>query len=695
MGADHNAESVEMIKLKSDANVKNLESILKQMAQVSEQILSSGIEGKENEVRTQLDRMRQLKSDIETVEEKYKTFFDTRPTAEKKKIAELIAQINKSEEFRTAWASRYKDLVPTKVLIELEEGPDAILDWSLPLAWDWKHDLIVFSKHSDERLIHSLVKRGQKRILVFCADGLEPKYKTDDVIYLLDEKSIEGYLGKLGPNLPRRVCTFDKIVKPANEIEDSELKVTESFFEKFEKTFFRSIVNKQTITYFANRWINQGLQNLTTIAVQPSFKNITEHINNIPAVIISPGPSLDKNIKQLRQLKNKALLIAPAQTLLALDKEGIVPDIVIVADPQNLMYLFENYDASKLGALLIGVACQPELFKKYKEKVISFNVNGPLDGWVSDIFGDVNYRGACGSVSSMAFLLSSVLNCDPIILVGQDLSFSNGKQYSKGSADGGLDVSIDEENKTFACKNIPKGLREMDINNITEEPIDDAPQGRILTLPGYYGGEVYTKPDYAMFHAEFERLAQINLEAKSDLKLYNCTEGGAFIEGFEHVTLQEAINTINEDGYPDVNFDQISQKIFNSIDKVDRLKKLGIALTEIESGIDKSIRIAKKCLKLASTAKNTRDNLDELSKNEKELFVSVQASNFISMAMHNEIRKIMKLTDSASTLESNIDASKLLYQLIITEFDKILPNVSQSIKDYDKVIAERVILDIA
>ena len=684
-----------MSPLKSDANVKNLEFILKQMAQVSGQILSSGIEGNENEVRSQVDRMRQLKSDIEIVEEKYKGFFDTRPATEKNKIAQIIAQIDKSEEFRTTWASRYKDLAPTKVLLELEEGPDGILDWSLPNAWDWKHDLIVFSKQSDERLIHSIVKRGQKKILVFCTDGLEPKYKIDGVLYLIDEKNIEGYFEKLSPNLPKRVFTFDKIVKPVDEIEDPELKVNESFFAKLEKTFYRSLVNKQTITYFANRWINQGLQNLTTIAVQPSFKNITEYLNNVPAVIISPGPSLDKNIKQLRQLKNKALLIAPAQTLLALNKEGIVPDIVIVADPQNLMYLFENYDASKLGALLIGVACQPELFKKYKEKVISFNVNGPLDGWVSDIFDDVNYRGACGSVSSMAFFLSSVLNCDPIILVGQDLSFSNGKQYSKGSADGGLDVSIDEERKTYALKNIPKGLLEMDLDNIVKEPVDNAPHGQILTLPGYYGGEVHTNPAYAMFHAEFERLAQINLDAKSDLRLFNCTEGGAFIEGFEHVPLQEAINTITKDVYPVVNFDQISQKIFSSTDKKGRLEKLGIALTAIESGITKSLRIAKKCLKLTSTAKNNKDKLDELSKNEKELFVAVQASNFISMTMHNEIKKIMKLTDSASTIESNLDASKLLYQLIITEFDKILPDVLESIKEYDQVMAERAILDTA
>ena len=235
----------------------------------------------------------------------------------------------------------------------------------------------------------------------------------------------------------------------------------------------------------------------------------------------------------------------------------------------------------------------------------------------------------------------------------------------------------------------------MDLDNIVKEPIDNAPHGQILTLPGYYGGEVHTNPAYAMFHAEFERLAQINLDAKSDLRLFNCTEGGAFIEGFEHVPLQEAINTITKDVYPVVNFDQISQKIFSSTYKKGRLEKLGIALTAIESGITKSLRIAKKCLKLTSTAKNNKDKLDELSKNEKELFVAVQASNFISMTMHNEIKKIMKLTDSASTIESNLDASKLLYQLIITEFDKILPDVLESIKEYDQVMAERAILDTA
>jgi len=677
-----------MTPLKSDANIRNLESILNQMAQVSEKILASGIDGNEAQVRLNLDRMRQLKSDIETVEDKYKGFFDTRPDSEKSKIADTIAQINKSEEFRNAWASRYKGLASIQVLLELEDGPDGILDWSLPHTWDWKNDLIVFSNRSDERLIRAVVKRGQKRIIVFCTEGLESINKIDDVTYFCDEKGVEAYLEKLNANIPKRVFTFDKIITPVDAIEEPELKVRESFFEKVEKSFYRSIVNRNTVTFFANRWIKQGLKNLTTIAVQPSFKHITAHINNVPAVIISPGPSLDKNIKLLHKLKNKALLIAPAQALLALEKEGIRPDIVMVADPQNLMYLFENYDASKIEALLIGVACQPELISKYKDKVISFNVNGPLDGWISDIFDDVNYRGACGSVSSMAFLLSSVLNCDPIILVGQDLSYSNGKQYSQGSADGELDVQIDEENHTYTMNNITKGLMEMNLEvPYTHQP--GTPHGQITTLPGYYGGKVHTNLPYAMFHSEFERLAQINLNANSDLRLLNCTEGGAYIEGFEHIPLEQAIKIIESGENAELGLADIFQKIFDSTDREIRLSKLGRTLNEIESTLVRSMDIAKKCLSIASKRAKNKKNLEELSSKEKDLLISIQASNFISMALQNEIKAIVQLADSASTLEENLNASKLLYNLIINEGKKILPHILASINDYQLVIAEK------
>jgi hypothetical protein len=371
-----------------------------------------------------------------------------------------------------------------------------------------------------------------------------------------------------------------------------------------------------------------------------------------------------------------------------LEKEGIRPDIVMVADPQNLMYLFENYDASKIEALLIGVACQPELISKYKDKVISFNVNGPLDGWISDIFDDVNYRGACGSVSSMAFLLSSVLNCDPIILVGQDLSYSNGKQYSQRSADGELDVQIDEENHTFTLNNITKGLLEMNLEvPYTHQP--GTPHGQITTLPGYYGGKVYTNPSYAMFHSEFERLAQINLNANSDLRLLNCTEGGAYIEGFEHIPLEQAIKILESGENAELGFADIFQKIFDSTDREIRLSKLGRTLNEIESTLVRSMDIAKKCLSIASKRAKNKKNLEELSSKEKDLLISIQASNFISMALQNEIKAIVQLADSASTLEGNLNASKLLYNLIINEGKKILPHILASINDYQLVIAEK------
>jgi len=137
------------------------------MASVSENILHWGMDGNEAHVRENVDRMRQLTSDLQEAESKSIAYFDTRPEAEKLMIAELVQKIDQSEAFRKAWMYRYEKLASIKVLLELEDGPDGILDMSLPTAWDWKYDAIAFTNRSDTRLIHAMLKRGQKKSALF------------------------------------------------------------------------------------------------------------------------------------------------------------------------------------------------------------------------------------------------------------------------------------------------------------------------------------------------------------------------------------------------------------------------------------------------------------------------------------------------------------------------------------------------
>ncbi len=667
----------------TDPNVRHIVSILQEMATVSANILRAGMDGDEPQVRVNVDRMRQLTSDLQEAGAKSMSYFDTRPDAEKFVIAELVEKIDQSEAFRKAWMHRYKEVAPVKVLLELEDGPDGILDMSLPTAWDWKYDAIAFTKHSDVRLIHAMLKRGQKRVLVFCAKDLTMADRIEGVVYFESEKKIEAYMTSLLPGIPKRIYTIDSAVAPIEDLDESEIEIREKFFDKFKKSFAKAMTNRNTVKLFGNRWLTQGVANLPTIARQPSFRHLLDGILRLPLVIISPGPSLDKNITQLKHLKNKAVLLAPAQTVMALQKQNIVPDIVMIADPSDMLYLVEGYDMSEVSAVLIGVSCHPEFFRRYQDKIISFNVNGPIDAWMSDIFNDTVINGACGSVSSMAFFLGTMMQCNPMILVGQDLSFSGKKQYSKGAVDGGMSVVFDKKANSFTYKNIHSALED-----ILKEQSTDEYKGSLTTLAGYYGGTVQSKPDYAMFHSEFERIADANLDFTPPTRMFNCTEGGAYIKGFEHIPLLEAIKELEGIRPTPLDIPEIFRNIFSAIDREARFKKLDNIFVEIKSALTSSIKLAKDCHRIASQVESGKADMGKLSVREKELISQVRSSNFISMAIQDEIRNALKLSESATTLKQNLDASKLLYKLVLNETEKIYPVVIASMESFEKMKQE-------
>jgi hypothetical protein len=667
----------------TDPNVRHIQSILQEMATVSANILRGGMDGDESQVRVNVDRMRQLTSDLQEAEAKSMSYFDTRPDAEKLIIAELVEKIDQSEAFRKAWMHRYKEVAPVKVLLELEDGPDGILDMSLPTAWDWKYDAIAFTNHSDVRLIHAMLKRGQKRVLVFCAKDLAMADRIEGVVYFESEKKIEAYMTSLLPGIPKRIYTIDSAVAPIAELDESEIEIRDKFFDKFKKSFAKAMTNRNTVKLFGNRWLTQGVANLPTIARQPSFRHLLDGILRLPLVIISPGPSLDKNIAQLKHLKNKAVLLAPAQTVMALQKQNIVPDIVMIADPSDMLYLVEGYDMSEVSAVLIGVSCHPEFFRRYQDKIISFNVNGPIDAWMSDIFNDTVINGACGSVSSMAFFLGTMMQCNPMMLVGQDLSFSGKKQYSKGAVDGGMSVVFDKKTNSFTYKNIHSALED-----ILKEQSTEAYKGSLTTLPGYYGGTVQSKPDYAMFHSEFERIADANLDFTPPTRMFNCTEGGAYIKGFEHIPLMEAIKELEAMRPTPLDIPEIFRNIFSAIDREARFKKLDNIFVEIKSALTSSIKLAKDCHRIAGQVENGKADMGKLSVREKELITQVRSSNFISMAIQDEIRNALKLSESATTLKQNLDASKLLYKLVLNETEKIYPVVIASMESFEKMKQE-------
>ncbi len=84
------------------------------------------------------------------------------------------------------------------------------------------------------------------------------------------------------------------------------------------KTFYRNIFKN-----FSNHIDSTGIT---------SLKNC---LSNIPVIVCSAGPSLDKNILHLKTKRDNFLLIAVATALKPLLKNKIFPDFIVAIDPEE------------------------------------------------------------------------------------------------------------------------------------------------------------------------------------------------------------------------------------------------------------------------------------------------------------------------------------------------------------------------
>jgi hypothetical protein len=149
----------------------------------------------------------------------------------------------------------------------------------------------------------------------------------------------------------------------------------------------------------------------------------------------------------------------------------------------------------------------PNIFEVPVRNVFWMNPSIPLSEVLPlDIF---DYQRPGGSVAHAAFDILVEFGCSSIALVGQDLAYSNTNEvYVEGS-------------NTHA--------RDSQVNNLKF--------GEEIEVEGQDGKPVKTNNAFLNFARLFTFFAE-GLKG-SRVRLYNCSEGGLFLEGFEHCKLEE------------------------------------------------------------------------------------------------------------------------------------------------------------
>lgn len=294
----------------------------------------------------------------------------------------------------------------------------------------------------------------------------------------------------------------------------------------------------QTLTYDeVNMRTNMGNQgrnqfnlymNLPAIARGYALKDCADLFRGYPAIVAAAGPSLDKNVRLLHDLGDRALMLIVDTAQNTFHKLGLAHDVVVTGDPTPLNYShFERVDS--LGEAFL--AFHPEVQRTIAQKFVDhpyllplFDPNIKLTKCLFDLdrYGTME---RAMNVGHLAVNLALHMGCAPIILVGFDFAFPR-----NGGTTHAADAAVSRAMKPM----LADGTIDID-GKEGKAPVES---GKMSLVPGYYGDEVPTTVPFSLYIRALEK----TVGEYPQVEFIDATEGGAYFQGTQRMPLQEAMH---------------------------------------------------------------------------------------------------------------------------------------------------------
>lgn len=541
---------------------------------------------------------------------------------EKTKDNMEILKVNKEEKWIYI-GSKYK----------MKEDIQKFIEKFKELADSTQDILFVYGFGLGEHIKQLRKEFPYNRILVF-----EPNYKLKD--YITSLKWIPQ-----DKNLLVMCCNEERLKKYIlYVIEDYDIKnIKTIYFANYDQVYkeeilefveimkdniFRASTNINFKNFASKRKFEGIMNNLPEIVKSLPAKLLQEKYIGKPAIIVSAGPSLDKNIDELKGAEDKALIMVGARTLEPLLKRNIKPGLLGVVDAFDEIYdlVKDNINETKVPLLYYN-GTNEKLVGAHNGLKLFFGDNEFLEE-ISE--GKIPYYCWGGSVAHTLTIYALVLGCNPIIYIGQDLAYTDERCYAEDS------------------------------ENVSTRNLEDAD----IIVEAVNGGTVRTNDELKTFKAQLEEIIQ----QYSSTKFINATEGGARIKGTIEMTLDDVIANIIpdekiksvEDMCGEINFDVNIKE--NCIKMLEHYK-------------DNSKILIEKCdsvLKVIDKIKNTKKNnvfnklLKEISSLDKEISNEMNQIKLIQDLLYPIIYNAMteKIVDNETNELVVIENNERFYSLL-------------------------------
>ena len=344
---------------------------------------------------------------------------------------------------------------------------------------------------------------------VLCTKDFSELWKDERVVLILEKSEGFGYLEYLrkyviGGRLWMLVHPSVNGLRTDYEKTCEEIAKNKALFE----------VNIGTQVGMGKNFMNSFLENVPQIIESRGVKELKDCCKDLPVVVVSPGPSLKKDIENLKANRDKAVYLAVDSVTPFLMENDFIPDFICGIDPMPDNKVLFTDPRLKDVPLIAIMQYTPEVIRTYPGEVfMSSQYGNQIYGWLGQRWED---RGAVdcpgGSVSHFGVGIAEYLGGSPIAIIGQDLCFKD----------------------EYYCNNVGKLLD----STVSDTHSIDRKEGAV-NITNMYGEDVLTTPIFVAFKMWFDN--KFKAMKSQGNTVYNLSDGGLSFENTEEVKFVDFI----------------------------------------------------------------------------------------------------------------------------------------------------------
>ncbi len=277
------------------------------------------------------------------------------------------------------------------------------------------------------------------------------------------------------------------------------------------------------------------LQNLDHYSVCEGIAELKGLATGRAAVVVSAGPSLERNIELLCRpgVRDRVVIIAVQTVLKTLLARGVKPHFVTALDYHEISKRFyEGLTAADVEGvtLVVEAKANPAILESFPGRIRCVG-DQVLDGVLGEeLARDMGEIQPGATVAHLAYYLARHLGCDPVILVGQDLGFTDGQYYAGGAAIHRVWGSELGEFRTLEMFEWERIVRMRALLRRTTDQL-----GRL----------VYTDEQMSTYLVQFER--DFAADAERGLTVIDASEGGVLKRHTRVMAFADALGSFGAD----------------------------------------------------------------------------------------------------------------------------------------------------